>query len=68
MSAEIDTGFSERRCMKCGKLICESMGCVVARDFNEYNRSMEEGKTPKGIRERCALCVEAILLSQEDFL
>jgi hypothetical protein len=52
----------DRRCMECGTRIFESMGCVVARDFNDFNKAMEEGMTPGHIRERCGLCVEKLLL------
>lgn len=66
MNTGVDTRSLERRCMECGRLIHESFGCVDADSFNRYNEAMKKGKSPEGIWERCAQCVEATLLS-EDF-
>ena len=55
---------SERRCMECGRLICESFGCVDAGSFNRHNDAMKDGRAPESIRERCAQCVESTLLSE----
>lgn len=67
MNTPVGETTLERKCIECGRVIFESMGCVDAGSFNRYNSAIAEGKSPEGIRERCAQCVEATLLAQENF-